>query len=278
MEVLLDASYTLFLQAEMVAFTAYLWSMKTHLFLLLPVLQSINTDVMQQDLDVTRVVEPVGQEWALIVFLLLFGGLAWVRVVDTRRFGALLRMFVYQRFLRQAVREEELLGSGISMVFTTVFVSSGAFLLYHLMGGNSKNWFSFELTGVLLFLLLVAAVFLTYLVKYSVVKLIQFVFDVDRGLNEHLYNTWLLNVVLGIVLLPIVLVINFSSWQGASYLMWGALGLVGVFFLYRLIRGIRTGIGQKVSIFYLFIYLCSLEILPLVVLAVVFTDDMNEIG
>ena len=220
--------------------------------------------------------EVVSADWVLLVLLPLLAGLAWIKATRPRRFPELFRMFVYQRFVRQSMREDDLLADFSSIVLALVFVFSGGLLLWE--AGEAlgiKVQVLGEQKGPLLFLVFSACLFGAYLLKFLGIRIMQFLFDTDRGLKEYLYTTWLTNVVLGLVLLPLVFTVVFSNWEGVTYLVWGGLGLAGLFYLYRIGRGIRIGIVNNVSVFYLFLYLCTLEILPLIVLTVLFTGQIG---
>lgn len=79
-------------------------------------------------------------------------------------------------------------------------------------------------------------------------------------------NLWAYNSVLGIALSPFILGLYFISQSTGVYLLWIIFGLFFIYFIFRVIRWLKILFENRVSIFYLILYLCALEILPLFVL------------
>jgi hypothetical protein len=116
----------------------------------------------------------------------------------------------------------------------------------------------------LFFALVVAAV---YSLKLIILKSAGFLFGVDREMVSYIFNVFLINNVSGIVLLPIIALLAFGGWLSGPWLITVALTLLLIAFIYRLFRAITIGMGSPFfSPFYLFLYLCALEIAPLAVL------------
>jgi len=83
--------------------------------------------------------------------------------------------------------------------------------------------------------------------------------------KEYIQNILIYNLVLGILLLPLLLLIVYTYHELFLYI---AGGLVLIMIFLRFMRGVAIGLSDpKFSLFHLFLYLCTLEILPLVVAA-----------
>jgi hypothetical protein len=88
-----------------------------------------------------------------------------------------------------------------------------------------------------------------------------------------MFNVYLTNKIAGLLLIPIVIGLAYFPY-GKSILVNLGIVLITFMYLFRVKRGIQIGISKaKLSYFYLFIYLCTLEILPLAVLVRVFIDN-----
>jgi hypothetical protein len=211
--------------------------------------------------------------WTVIVFLVALSSLAWMRVMHSRRFGQLLTSFVANRYVKQLIREEFVLSHGASIALTTNFILVGSLFVY-----GAADYFDWNITGATgftLYLQICAAIVATYVAKVIFMRLVQFLFNADYGLVEGRFNVFLSNQMLGLVLLPIVLGITYMQPDVRYVLILLSVGLVGLLFVYRLFRGILTALSYNVSKFYLFLYLCTLEILPLVVLIKVFVSEID---
>jgi hypothetical protein len=80
--------------------------------------------------------------------------------------------------------------------------------------------------------------------------------------EESVFNIRLYYKALGLLLLPVV-TIHGLSVESNFITIWVMAGLILIMYVLALIRSIYVGIRKDVSIFYLILYLCTLEILPL---------------
>jgi len=84
--------------------------------------------------------------------------------------------------------------------------------------------------------------------------------------REYLFNLGNYNRVLGLFLFPFVALIAFSPFFNPLYFLIAGLILTGIFYGMTLRRGIIILLKKQFSLFYLFLYLCTLEILPLLLI------------
>jgi hypothetical protein len=99
------------------------------------------------------------------------------------------------------------------------------------------------------------------LLKILVIWLISVTFKNTDTAKEYIQNILIYNLMLGILMLPILLLIIYTYHALFLYI---AGGLALIIILLRFIRGIAIGLSDaKFSLLHLFLYLCTLEILPL---------------
>ncbi len=106
-----------------------------------------------------------------------------------------------------------------------------------------------------------------YLGKYICLKLIGYIFNVKDLVSTYIFVVFLINKVLGILLLPFILILSFSKPAYYTFAILGAAILAILLFLYRYIFSL-TSVRNKlhISSFHFFLYLCAFEILPLLIL------------
>lgn len=88
---------------------------------------------------------------------------------------------------------------------------------------------------------------------------------VDNGLVEYMYTGLLIFILAGMVLLPVVALVAFRPEWRAELLLFGKVLLL-VLLVYRWVRGAWIGWGEGVPARYIIIYLCTAEIVPLLLL------------
>ena len=129
-----------------------------------------------------------------------------------------------------------------------------------------------QLSPAILYLSLMGFFLGLWILKAVVVKLLSMLFNTDEHSRELMANMNLYNLFAGIVLLPLVTCMAFAHSAIFFYI---SLVIITIIYSLRIIRELIIGITIiKFSVFHLFLYLCTLEILPLIVLAKILTRNM----
>lgn len=165
---------------------------------------------------------------------------------------------------KQLYREDYRLAKSMSVLLSMAFIATMAFLLF-----VANSYFGLILHGsapLTQFLFFAGTLLAMYLVKLSVNNFIGYS-TLSQELNhEYTYHVFIFAQALGVLLLPLVICIQFSRYP-TEWFLYPAIILCGLFYLLRFVRGfIISVVEQNVGIVYIFLYLCALEILPLLVL------------
>lgn len=105
-----------------------------------------------------------------------------------------------------------------------------------------------------------------FLLKKMTYYILGLIFEGVSETNEYLFSMDNLNRTLGIVLFPVVALINYYPAEYPVFMVVVGLVVVALFYVFLLQRGIFVLLKKQFSIFYLFLYLCTLEILPLLLI------------
>ena len=162
---------------------------------------------------------------------------------------------------------EQLEVAGFSNLFMNIFFAmvSGLYVYYLVRSNTAQTTAS--LPHWLLMLMLMAGMGLIYLAKYLTVSFGGWAFKLDSVSKSYIFNIFLVNKIMALVLLPFVLLIAFASpaYAGPAFIVSGI--LVALLFVSRYIRSWQVfGSFFQFSKFHFFTYLCASEILPLAVL------------
>ena len=155
------------------------------------------------------------------------------------------------------------------------FLNAGLFLTL-LLKQFKFNYFASDIT---LFFVCVGGIALTYFIKHSVLRIIGLIFPVQKEISYYSFTIIAFNIFLGIALLPINSLISFSSDQVANLCLY--LGVIFFLLLYciRQLRGMFLAANyltfQK---FHFFIYLCTIEIAPILILTkIIYSNSGNSL-
>jgi len=209
------------------------------------------------------VARPAPPDWIPGVLLLCFLLLAWVQVYFHKRARQVFQAPFSQRFVNQLMRDGNLFQERIAPALATVYLLTSSLFLYELNERVLHLTFP-GLSGLSLYgLLLLAGIALPAL-KTGVIHLLGVIFRTRETTAAYLLNLLLIALITGPVLLAgLVFIIYLPS----DFLVYVLLGILAILFLFRFVRGLMTGLTlTKFSYLLLFVYLCTLEILPLLLL------------
>lgn len=203
-------------------------------------------------------------DWMLgliILVLIIFG---WLRV-GFGRYVQLAVQTAFNFYTAKRVREESnILRSRIFHFMNLLFFINLA--LFVTQWFDYKNWELLGLSGIFLFLAFFAFVIVVYSLRGAIMAVIDFLFLAKGSFMYYTSTIFIYNRMIGLLLLPLIAVIPFINPQVTPWLFYAGFLVVVFFYVFRIFRGLNFGIKNRLSIFYLILYLCALEILPLLVL------------
>ena len=203
------------------------------------------------------------QNWMTGIFVIVFILFAIVRVFYRNYWGQLLRSAFNNSESKRMFHEKSMIFTHAAFRLDINFYLVTGIFLYQIAEFFSIRFYSGEfmnysfITGGLILFIIVKKIlyfFMGYITRSS--------FET----SEYVFNMNNYNRVFGLFLFPICLSIIFIPRLQKEYLF--IIGISIFLFLYFLLlfRGIKIILRKQFSIFYLILYLCSLEILPILYL------------
>lgn len=202
--------------------------------------------------------------WPSVVLFIVLCLLVLLKATSPQKTFRVLNAAYSLQVARQIEREDYGPLKRVSIVLSAVFVLITAFLFYklNLFFGSilDKNG------GLFQYLFFVMVIILVYSVKLIMAKIIGFITQTSNIFSEYINNTLIINQSVGVILLPVMIIAELSPVNPVWIVFPATLFLVLGYAL-RLYRGfLFAGIENGVGLLQLFVYLCALEILPLLVL------------
>jgi Domain of unknown function (DUF4271) len=202
----------------------------------------------------------------------LVGILAAIRLIFPKYFKNLF-LLVMQTSVRQKQTREQLLQNNLaSILLNFLFLASAG--LYVSLLVQHKHWVNLPFYQLVLYSCLLLLV--VYLGKFLFLSFSGWVFNVSDATNSYTFIVFLVNKVLGILLIPFVLVLTYSPEPIMQVATTISLGICCILFVYRYLIGfgaIRNNL--KVSALHFFLYLCAVELLPLVLIYKLLLDNLT---
>lgn len=207
----------------------------------------------------------VTETWLIFLFigvLLLFGVL---QIGFRKRIKLIFEAFLSNRFVDQLAREERASGSPSNLILVVIYIINLSLLVSFMFSRFSDDFDN--ISNGLFFLAISGLIIAFMLFKWLSTAFIGWLFDYEELAIDLLFQRFLVHGVLGFVLFPVTLFIGFHPALTSWFIYLGFLILL-VFFITRLIRLVyRTITIRSFPFKYIILYICGLEILPVLVLS-----------
>jgi hypothetical protein len=198
-----------------------------------------------------------------LIFLGIFLLLTIIVNINKGLFRKIYRASLNENFSALLYRERKhsALNYLYSIAYLIFFINVGMFLylIQFLRGGDN------QITYALWFLTLIPIVI--YLVRHTVMYVLAFVFPIKKEINQFNFNIIVFNIMIGLLLIPINLFLAYGHPILHLPLLYVTLFILAGVYIFRQLRGVLNSSAIiSTNVFLFFIYLCTVEILPLVVL------------
>lgn len=154
-----------------------------------------------------------------------------------------------------------------SILLNAFFCFSAALFIVQVIGylnvfPRSDNYSS----GIIIAAVMIGLVII-YLGRFLFLKLAGWLFQIPEMTDNYSFHIFLLNKIIGIVLIPFTLILAFGEGQWVQVSLLIAFVMLCFLIIYRYVRSRKLfQYFLKFSKFHFFLYLCASEILPIAIL------------
>jgi hypothetical protein len=208
----------------------------------------------------------ISPDWFFPLIIIILIVFTWLRLFYSKFFSQMVQAFLNSNLANQIVRDENIFVQRASVYLSILFNLVAALFLYLL--SIRFNWSLGGIgNGFSRYVFFVITVSSAYAIKFLILKICGWLFEQEREMATYIFNIFLINNILGMALLPIICLIAYNEALTFSWVLTLPIILIAIAFLWRIFRGLQIGLSiTSFSPLYLFLYLCTLEIAPLVVL------------
>lgn len=209
------------------------------------------------------------QDWIAGIILGCFIIFVWMRLTFGNRLQQILDSFRGRNYANQFIREGNLFSERIFLPLMIIAMLSYSLFLYQSVacfGDASMLRIDF-----VFYLELLTGILVYWLTRVILIRISGFVFRTQALSYNYLFNAHIFFIISGLAILPLLILASFLELR---VFMIASIILLGGIFLLWLFRGISIGLNEKAfSRLHLFLYLCTLEFLPLIILAKIVVDS-----
>ncbi len=229
------------------------------------------TSASQEPVVIERESAYLRENWFLGALSLSFILILWTKI----RFGKLLNetltgMWNYKNAF-SLFRNRSSLYQQTSFLLFLNFLLSGGLFIYLSLKTSHVEICDRENAPLLIYFRILLGLAGLYLYLYIVIRLTGF-FSLSREvMSEFSHFTILFFHNAGVYLFPLNVLIPYINKEVAPWLIYTGFSLIAGLYVLRMVKGVFIFMKERFSLFFLFLYLCALEILPvLIVLHLIF--------
>ncbi len=199
--------------------------------------------------------------WSLIVLNLI--AFALVRSRNPTYFKTIFTTAIFNRQLIQNTQEHIKLFDLGGVLLTLAYFNCFAILASDLISFNS-DWITIVVLGIIC-----AAI----LIKFIIIKIISYLAKTTDGTHEHILNHLVFFQLAAIVITPALIFTHFLPTEISEIVHLCLMGIILLLVFIREIQSFVRAIRIRVSFLYIILYLCTLELLPLILIIKLFVSS-----
>lgn len=207
---------------------------------------------------------PKGRIWVLgfVAILLLF--FAILRQSFSKQLNAIVQSFFSNRILSNLNKEDNVF---TSWPFLLLFVQFGFTIGMFFYLVAQYEGLALAKDGVQFFLTVSCLIVVLYAAKILLLRLLGFIFEIQKPVSEYVSILYLSYFNTALLFIPLVVAFALSPLKYGTFYVAVALVLSAIVFVFQLIRaGVNILSTYRFSKVYLFLYFCTLEICPILIL------------
>jgi hypothetical protein len=195
----------------------------------------------------------------LLMFCLVVG--AVIYFARYKRISQVFKAFYLPHFTNQLVREGLVQREFFVLPLLLINYVSMAMLINKFL-----NLFFGIDTNIRFFLLILGVLIALSVVRTLIINLAKWTFRTYKETSEYNTNHMIFSIVIGMFLVPSVFLIYYLQHPFSEFLLYFVLIITALLIIYRTFRSFLIGMSsERHYLYYFILYLCTIEILPLVV-------------
>jgi hypothetical protein len=207
--------------------------------------------------------------YILIVTFMLLG---FVKITYPKYFKNMFSMFFKTTLRSKHTREQFLQNKLASLLMNILFIVICG--IYVSLVVKLKGWVSVEFWWLIVYTSSILAII--YTTKFLFLNFIGWVFNTKEIAQTYILIVFLSNKIIAVALLPLLLILSFNAEQNTEITYTISIFLIVGILLYRYLISLSS-VRKDLNInpLHFFLYLCSVEILPLLI---IYKAAFNFIG
>ena len=209
-----------------------------------------------------RVTYEIVQSWDLALLGLMLLLIVLNKQLYPRQFRQVLSVPGGVAHTNQLLREWNPVRSFLCVSFMLGYILLMSLFIQKSCVVLSRDVVSFN--GIRVFWMFCAIMLGWVLLRHLTLYLVNWLFDAHDAVDRQMTVQFSVSIFSIFAMAPVVLLLLYNP---TKYFVWAGIAVLGVAAIFRFVMGIiETRVSTKTSTFYIFLYLCALEIAPIATL------------
>ncbi len=207
-------------------------------------------------------------DWIIGIIFFSVALLAWLSFYYNKYLGKLFNSIIFYKKSANLFEESKVLTGRSAIILMFVFFVNLSLFSLELLEFYKFNFMIFNFSinkSILLVSIFVFSVML-YFANNVLLSIFSYIFEIRTIVSEYKFNQNLYYQLTGIILLIFVIAIPYLDLLFTKTMIYIAYFLLILLYLLKNIRLIKIIFHKQFSLFYLFLYLCTSEIIPFVII------------
>ncbi|WP_291855771.1 DUF4271 domain-containing protein [Marinilabilia sp.] len=209
--------------------------------------------------------EPLlGQNWFLVLIVSLVALTGFIRFKWYKYISDVFSAVLFKNVAGKLQSTNSGVQKVASFWLEFLFYANFALLFFESMRQSGHTFF--QLSGWKLLVPLFGFLIVIFTLKFIVYRFIGWVFGVQEATAEYLFQSSIMSKAFGLILLPLVVIFPFLEPEARHWIPRIGFSVFVILYVIQVGRGFVANLRGGLSGYYIFLYLCALEILPLSIL------------
>ena len=215
-----------------------------------------------KEITTDNVVSLSSEIWLMGVLLAILLLFALIKLQFNSKLKLYSQSLISYQLFNKMFKEQNSINLQLGLLLSILFYANTSLIIYYSLLYDSSTSHLSEY-GFWPFVIIFGLLFLIFFFFTIINKTISLIFESYELINEYLYNVYFFHRLLGLTLLPVAVLYPYLppiAGQVSIYLAWL---IILISFILRWLRGTKISFKHRVPYFYMILYLCILEIIPL---------------
>ena len=226
--------------------------------------QSVFVPYKSKPVEITPVLRnEINMDWLTGLFILCLIILTWIKYEGGRRVTQLFKAVFARHNMNQLLRDGDIIHERITPALMFLYLVSFSTLIMLWIKPYNVDipWAD---SPFLKFSILISAIMILWMLKLSLIGISGKIFRTKNETSEYMVTNIIYNVATGLIAFPFLMAGHYADSRVGLYI---AMAVFAVGLALKVLRSIFVGLSaQSFPLVYLFLYLCTLEFLPLLVI------------